>query len=95
MYEATRLHLIEKGFHGSNIVRRVGIDLHEHPDVPSNQVVGKYVLESLCAEMSAKFSPGSKEYERELGIFLFFEDDSRLNLTVFTEDVLAAALAAR
>ena len=44
--------------------------------------------------MSAKFSPGSKEYERELGLFLFFEDDCRPSLTVFTEDVLAAALVA-
>ena len=89
MFEQTRAHLVQSGFHISKIKRREGIDLHKHPEVRRDQVITRYVLEYLRPELKHRFLRNPK-----LQYVFFVEDDCRLKRGRGFADARNAALAA-
>ena len=89
MFQQTRAHLVQRGFHISKIKRREGIDLQKHTDIPRHQVITKYVLEYLRPELKDRFS-----LNPNLRYVFFAEDDCRLKLGKCARDARTAALAA-
>ena len=89
MFQQTRAHLVQRGFHISKIKRREGIDLQKHTDIPRHQVITKYVLEYLRPELKDRFLQNPK-----LRYVFFAEDDCRLKPGKCARDARKAALAA-
>ena len=89
MFEQTRAHLVQRGFHISKIKRGEGIDLQKHTDIPRHQVITKYVLEYLRPELKHRFLLNPK-----LRYVFFAEDDCRLKPGKCARDARKAALAA-
>ena len=94
MFQQTRAHLVQRGFHISKIKRREGIDLQKYTkrhstDIPRHQVITKYVLEYLRPELKDRFLQNPK-----LRYVFFAEDDCRLKPGKCARDARTAALAA-